>query len=66
MELTQQYRTNIEQGLDTAQATSRVSEYGKNTISPPPSNWMKKIIGYFFGGFCGLFLLGQFVGYGTK
>ena len=54
MELSQQYRTNIEQGLDTAQAVSRVSEYGRNAISPPPSNWLRKFFNYFFGGFCSL------------
>jgi sodium/potassium-transporting ATPase subunit alpha len=54
LELSQQYRTNIEQGLDTAQAVSRVSEYGRNAISPPPSNWLRKFFNYFFGGFCSL------------
>ncbi|KAG0166809.1 hypothetical protein DFQ30_006764 [Apophysomyces sp. BC1015] len=36
------------------QATKRMAQYGKNAISRPPSNWMRKIFGYFFGGFCGL------------
>lgn len=62
-EISQQYRTSIEQGLDTAQATSRVAEYGKNAISPPPSNWMKKIISYFFGGFCGLLWVASIICY---
>lgn len=62
-ELTQQYRTNIEQGLDTEQAVSRVAEYGKNAISPPPNNWVKKIIGYFFGGFCGLLWVASIICY---
>ena len=62
-EVTQQYRTSIEQGLDTAQATSRVAEYGKNAISPPPSNWLKKIISYFFGGFCSLLWVASIICY---
>lgn len=62
-EITQQYRTNIEQGLDTAQAVARVAEYGKNAISPPPKNWMKKLISYFFGGFCGLLWVASIICY---
>ncbi|RCI05193.1 hypothetical protein CU098_001984 [Rhizopus stolonifer] len=54
LEVNQQYRTNTELGLETSQAVSRVSEYGKNTISPPPSNWLRKFFRYFFGGFCSL------------
>ncbi|GAA5813534.1 hypothetical protein MFLAVUS_007013 [Mucor flavus] len=61
LEITQQYRTNIENGLDTDQAVARVSEYGKNTISPPPSNWTRKIIGYFFGGFCSLLWIASII-----
>ncbi|KAF7727226.1 hypothetical protein EC973_007924 [Apophysomyces ossiformis] len=53
-EVTQQYNTSLEQGLDTEQAIKRASRHGKNAISRPPSNWMRKIFGYFFGGFCGL------------
>ncbi|KAI9029564.1 hypothetical protein CLU79DRAFT_884486 [Phycomyces nitens] len=54
LELTQQYSTSIERGLDKEQAVKRVAQYGKNSISPPPSNWGKKLFGYFFGGFCSL------------
>jgi sodium/potassium-transporting ATPase subunit alpha len=54
LELSQQYRTNIDQGLDTLQIASRASEHGKNLISPPPNNWPRKIFGYFFGGFCSI------------
>ncbi|KAI8642277.1 hypothetical protein BD408DRAFT_443634 [Parasitella parasitica] len=63
LELSQQYRTNTEQGLDTAQAVCRVAEYGKNTISPPPNNWLKKLIGYFFGGFCSLLWFASIICY---
>ncbi|CAO3641027.1 unnamed protein product [Mucor fragilis] len=63
LELTQQYRTNTEQGLDTAQAVSRIAEYGKNAISPPPSNWLRKFFGYFFGGFCSLLWFASIICY---
>ncbi|KAI7889875.1 uncharacterized protein EV154DRAFT_423062 [Mucor mucedo] len=62
-DLTLQYRTSIEQGLDTDQAVARVAEYGKNAISPPPSNWARKIFGYFFGGFCGLLWFASIICY---
>jgi sodium/potassium-transporting ATPase subunit alpha len=62
-EITQLYRTSIEQGLDTAQAVARVTEYGKNSITPPPSNWFRKIISYFFGGFCGLLWVASIICY---
>ncbi|OAD70429.1 hypothetical protein PHYBLDRAFT_115367 [Phycomyces blakesleeanus NRRL 1555(-)] len=54
LELSQQYSTSIERGLDKEQATKRSAQYGKNAISPPPSNWGKKLFNYFFGGFCSL------------
>ncbi|KAF1801111.1 hypothetical protein FB192DRAFT_1429110 [Mucor lusitanicus] len=63
LELTQQYRSNTEQGLDTSQAVSRVAEYGKNAISPPPSNWLRKFFGYFFGGFCSLLWFASIICY---
>ncbi|KAI7864516.1 hypothetical protein BDF14DRAFT_1834045 [Spinellus fusiger] len=53
-ELAQQYNTSIERGLDKEQALKRVALYGKNAISPPASNWPKKLFDYFFGGFCSL------------
>lgn len=61
LEIAQTYRTNIEQGLDTTQAVARVAEYGKNSISPPPNNWARKIFGYFFGGFCGLLWIASII-----
>ncbi|KAI7904029.1 uncharacterized protein BX663DRAFT_485506 [Cokeromyces recurvatus] len=61
LELSQQYRTSLEQGLDSQQASNRVSEYGKNVITPPPSNWFKKIFSYFFGGFCGLLWIASII-----
>ncbi|KAI8069352.1 hypothetical protein BC940DRAFT_236845 [Gongronella butleri] len=53
-ELAQQYGTSVERGLDKEQIDKRVALYGKNAISPPPSNLLRKLIGYFFGGFCSL------------
>lgn len=40
-----------------------MSEYGKNSISPPPSNWLRKLFGYFFGGFCSLLWFASIICY---
>ncbi|KAI7889874.1 uncharacterized protein EV154DRAFT_603696 [Mucor mucedo] len=61
LQIGQQYRTSLEAGLETEQAISRVAEYGRNAISPPPSNWTKKIISYFFGGFCSLLWIASII-----
>ncbi|KAL4862167.1 hypothetical protein BDV12DRAFT_49407 [Aspergillus spectabilis] len=45
------------EGLQSAQIARRISEYGKNQLSPPPSRWFQTIMGYVFGGF-GSILLG--------
>ncbi|KAF9078799.1 hypothetical protein BDP27DRAFT_1412741 [Rhodocollybia butyracea] len=37
-------------GLDSPMAARRLSQNGKNVISPPPRNLTKKIFFYFFGG----------------
>jgi sodium/potassium-transporting ATPase subunit alpha len=43
--------TGNAQGLSQEQAARRLKEYGKNMMSPPPSQWFKKTIRYLFGGF---------------
>ncbi|ORX56789.1 calcium ATPase [Hesseltinella vesiculosa] len=53
-ELAQRLGTSIELGLETDQIQKRLELYGKNAISPPPNNIIRKLFGYFFGGFCGL------------
>ena len=37
-------------GLDSSMAARRLSKNGKNVISPPPSNLLRKIFFYIFGG----------------
>ncbi|GAA6003245.1 cation-translocating P-type ATPase [Rhodotorula paludigena] len=38
-------------GLDNEAVARRLARDGKNTITPPRTNWPKKIFFYFFGGF---------------
>lgn len=44
-------------GLDKSQANRRLEQYGKNQISRPKSNLVKKVFWYFFGGFGSLLFL---------
>ncbi|KAI4637641.1 hypothetical protein J4E83_000458 [Alternaria metachromatica] len=50
-ELCRRLSVDIDQGLSDDQAQRRISEHGQNKMTPPPSGLLKKIIGYFFGGF---------------
>ncbi|KAJ3167541.1 hypothetical protein HDU87_001490 [Geranomyces variabilis] len=44
------FNTHPQLGLETAAVTRKTAE-GKNIISPPPTRYVKQIIGYVFGGF---------------
>ncbi|RIA98676.1 hypothetical protein C1645_748901 [Glomus cerebriforme] len=50
----QRVESNANLGLNSQTATYRLQHDGKNTISPPKSNVVYKILGYLFGGFCSL------------
>ena len=41
------------------QAKRRLSEYGKNIPSPPPTHYFQTIFGYFFKGFGSILLVGS-------
>jgi sodium/potassium-transporting ATPase subunit alpha len=51
--------TSPQQGLSTEQAKRRLTEYGKNTPSPPPTHYFQQIFGYFFRGFGSILLVGS-------
>lgn len=57
-ELARRLSTSLTQGLSEEQAHRRLKEYGKNSPTPPKTEWVRKILGYFFGGFGILLLLG--------
>ncbi len=48
-----------QQGLSSEQAKRRLTEYGKNTPSPPPTHRIQQIFGYFFKGFGSILLTGS-------
>src|SRR6202042_2536036 len=46
-------------GLSGDQASRRLTEYGKNLPSKPPTRYVKTIFGYFFKGFGSILLVGS-------
>ncbi|EFE44874.1 hypothetical protein TRV_00354 [Trichophyton verrucosum HKI 0517] len=50
--------TSVSQGLSADQARKRILEHGKNAPTRPHTEWFRKIMGYFFGGFGILLLTG--------
>ncbi|EFR00901.1 hypothetical protein MGYG_03904 [Nannizzia gypsea CBS 118893] len=50
--------TSVSQGLSADQARKRILEHGKNAPTRPRTEWFRKIMGYFFGGFGILLLTG--------
>lgn len=51
--------TSVTQGLSVEQAHRRISEHGKNKPTRPRTEWFRKLMGYFFGGFGVLLSLGS-------
>lgn len=50
--------TSTAQGLSSEMAKRRLTEYGKNHPSAPPTHRFKQIFGYFFKGFGSILLVG--------
>ena len=48
-------------GLDKPQAQRRLQQHGRNVISPPKSNILRKIFGWVFGGFGSLLLIASII-----
>lgn len=46
------------QGLSTEQVKRRLTQYGRNLPSSPPTHYFKTIFGYFFKGFGSILLVG--------
>jgi sodium/potassium-transporting ATPase subunit alpha len=55
--------TSLEQGLSKEQVERKQKEFGKNTPSKPPSDLFSRVMGYMFGGFGSVLLIGGVFGY---
>ncbi|RPD63077.1 sodium-potassium ATPase [Lentinus tigrinus ALCF2SS1-6] len=60
-EALQRLTVSPQTGLDTSQAQRRLQTYGKNAISPPRSNMLRKVLEWVLGGFGSLLLAASIV-----
>ena len=60
-EALQRLSVSPQTGLDTNQAQRRLQTYGKNAISPPKSNMLRKVLEWVLGGFGSLLLAASIV-----
>ncbi len=54
----QQFGVNPETGLEAQAAASRLSRNGRNLIAQHKKQYWKKLLKYFFGGFCSILWIG--------
>ena len=47
----QRFSTSPTLGLESAAVTRLIQSFGKNAISPPKTQYWKKVLNYIFGGF---------------
>ncbi|KAH7119956.1 hypothetical protein B0J11DRAFT_72809 [Dendryphion nanum] len=56
-ELSLRLSVDTRAGLSEDQIKRRVAEYGRNKMTPPPSDLLSRLFGYFFGGFGSILLV---------
>ncbi|PYH98126.1 calcium ATPase [Aspergillus ellipticus CBS 707.79] len=59
--LCQQFNVDANRGLSREAAATRLQRDGKNVIAQHSENYLKKILGYVFGGFCSVLWIGVIV-----
>lgn len=57
-EVTQRFNTSETLGLDTSAAETRLKRNGENVLLQRRPNYLLKILGYVFGGFCSVLWIG--------
>jgi sodium/potassium-transporting ATPase subunit alpha len=57
-EICMRLKTSTETGLSSSAVKEKITEFGQNVPSPPPSRLLQKLFGYFFGGFGSILLIG--------
>ncbi|KAF4595445.1 ATPase, P-type, transmembrane domain protein [Ophiocordyceps camponoti-floridani] len=58
-DVAQRLLTSPREGLSEEQGRRRLTEYGRNAPSPPKTNRLLAMFGYFFKGFGGILLIGS-------
>ncbi|KAK2882743.1 hypothetical protein FQN49_000055 [Arthroderma sp. PD_2] len=59
--LCQQFNVSSEHGLSAEAASTRLQRDGKNSIPRRRPNYLRKILGYIFGGFCSVLWIGVII-----
>jgi len=57
-EIDLRFNSNATQGLASIEAKRRLQSHGPNTLQMRKPNYVKKILGYLFGGFCSILWVG--------
>lgn len=57
-EVENRFETSIKQDLASEQVVRKQKEFGKNAPSKPPSDLLSRLMGYMFGGFGSVLLIG--------
>jgi sodium/potassium-transporting ATPase subunit alpha len=60
-ELNEAFHTSCLRGLTDQQASETLAKFGPNILKPPETHYIRKILGYLFGGFCWLLWIGVIV-----
>lgn len=60
-EICQQFNVSFSQGLTATAASHRLQRDGKNTIPKRRENYVRKTLGYIFGGFCSVLWVGVLI-----
>ncbi|KAG0046490.1 hypothetical protein BGZ83_008342 [Gryganskiella cystojenkinii] len=57
-EIDLRFNSNESQGLNSDEARRRLQAHGPNTLQMRKPNYVKKVLGYLFGGFCSILWVG--------
>lgn len=58
-QICQRFNVVADQGLSESGAAARRARLGPNMLPQPKTNYLKKILGYIFGGFCSVLWVGS-------
>ena len=60
-ELNRAFNTSCTHGLTSEEATRLLVQNGPNVLAPPQTHYIRKLLGYMFGGFCSLLWIGSLI-----
>ncbi|ORZ35711.1 hypothetical protein BCR44DRAFT_50870 [Catenaria anguillulae PL171] len=60
-EVSLRFGVSLENGLDPTAVTRRRARVGPNALSPPPTDWVRKVLGYLFSGFAAIMWIASII-----